>query len=25
MYVHVNTCTGGSHVAGSYVDGPNSY
>jgi hypothetical protein len=28
MCVHVcscNTCTGGSHVAGSYVDVPNSY
>jgi hypothetical protein len=25
MYVHVTTCTGGSHVPGSYVDVPNSY
>ncbi len=24
MYVHVTTCSGGSHVAGSYVDVPNS-
>ncbi len=25
LYVHVTTCTGGSHVPGSYVDVPNNY
>jgi hypothetical protein len=25
MYIQVTTCTGGSHVAGSYVDVPHSY